>query len=308
MLDNYHDIETDLGFLSPHYSQRSFFLLIIVSMDKFQDQVAVVTGAGGGMGSAIARAFAEQGWALILSDLHQGPLAALADELAGSVIVEIVPGDVTSPDYASRIIAALGARKIGALAHAAGVSPNMADSKRILAINFTATKILVEALLPKMAPDGTAVLIASNSGQIFAWPIVDRSVKKLLKGRLSLLAMLMLRSPRTAYPLSKRAVQLYARAMAPAFGQVGARIVSLSPGIIDTEMGRLEQKAGPELQKMIAVTPLGHAGRAEEIASVVSFLVSPAASYITGTDILVDGGTIAGIEAAGGVRKMLSKN
>jgi NAD(P)-dependent dehydrogenase (short-subunit alcohol dehydrogenase family) len=276
-------------------------------MAVIQHQLAVVTGAAGGMGSAIARAFASQGWSLVLSDLHEAPLAALATELRGSATVTIVPGDVTNPEYAARIIAALGGLKAGALVHAAGVSPTMADGKRIVMINFTATKILVEALLPHIAPGGTAVLIASNSGQIFARPIVDRSVKKLLAGRFSLLARLMLRSSRTAYPLSKRAVQLYAQAMSPAFGQANARIVSLSPGIIDTEMGRREQRAGPEMDKMIAATPLGRSGRAEEIASVVSFLVSPAASYITGTDILVDGGTIAGIDAAGGVMKLMSK-
>jgi NAD(P)-dependent dehydrogenase (short-subunit alcohol dehydrogenase family) len=99
-------------------------------------------------------------------------------------------------------------------------------------------------------------------------------------------------------------VQLYAKAMSPAFGKVGARIVSVSPGIIDTSMGRLEQKAGPEMDKMIAVTPLGRMGEPNEIASVVAFLASPAASYITGTDILVDGGTVAGIEAAGGPLKL----
>jgi len=276
-------------------------------MNNFREHTAIVTGAAGGMGSAIARAFAKQGWKLVLSDLHEGPLGALSAELSGDVPVTIVPGDVTAPDYAARIIAALGGQKIGALAHTAGVSPSMTNGQRVLAINFTATKTLVEALLPNMAPGGAAVLIASNSGQLFAGAIVDRSVKKLLKGRMTWLSRLLLRSPRTAYPLSKRAVQLYAKAMSPRFGQAGARIVSLSPGIIDTEMGRLEQKAGPEMDKMIAVTPLGRSGRADEIAAVVAFLVSPAASYISGTDILVDGGTVAGIEAAGGPMKLMSK-
>lgn len=272
-----------------------------------QDQLAVITGAAGGMGSAVARIFAQQGWRLLLCDLHPTPLAALATEL-GETQSAIVAGDVTAPDYAARILEAVGTARIGALVHAAGVSPTMADGRRILAINFTATKTLVEALLPSMAPGGTAVLIASNSGQIFARPIVDRTVRKLLKGKLSPLARLMLRSPRTAYPLSKRAVQLYAKAMSPAFGRMGARVVSLSPGIIDTEMGRQEDKAGPEMQRMISVTPLGRTGKAEEIASVVAFLVSPAASYISGTDILVDGGTIAGIEAAGGAMKVMRKS
>lgn len=273
-------------------------------MTNINDTVAVVTGASGGMGSAIARAFAAEGRALILSDLRAGPLEALAATFADTVSVATVAGDVTDPAYAAQIIAALAGRKIGVLAHAAGVSPSMADGKRVFAINFTATKTLVEALLPNIARGGSAVLIASNSGQIIARPIFDRAVRKLLRGKGSLISSLMLRSPRTAYPISKRAVQLYAQAMAPAFGAVGARIVSLSPGIIDTDMGRLENEAGPEMQKMIAVTPLGRSGHADEIASVVAFLASPAASYISGTDILVDGGTVAGIEAAGGVFKL----
>ncbi len=267
-------------------------------------ETAIITGAAGGMGAAIARAFAEEGRDLILCDLQAGPLEELAKALAGKGSVDIVAGDVTAADYPARIIAALCTRKIGALAHAAGVSPSMADGKRVFDINFTATTRLVETVLPHMAPGGAAILIASNSGQIIARPLFDNALKKVIKGGSSLILRLMLRNSRMAYPMSKRAVQLYAKAMSPAFGKVGARIVSVSPGIIDTSMGRLEQKAGPEMDKMIAVTPLGRMGEPNEIASVVAFLASPAASYITGTDILVDGGTVAGIEAAGGPLKL----
>ncbi len=273
-------------------------------MSDHQKDVAVVTGAAGGMGSAIVRAFAKEGRPLIISDLHEEPLKRLAESLRSATPVAIVPGDVSDEGYPARIVAALGHRKVGALAHAAGVSPSMADGKRIFDINFTAAKRLVEALLPNMAEDGVVVLIASNSGQLFAWPVIDRAVRKVLKGRSSPLVKFLLRNPRTAYPVSKRAVQLYAQKMSPAFGKAGARIVSLSPGIIDTDMGRLEQKAGPEMDKMIAVTPLGRVGRADEIASVVAFLSSPAASYISGTDILVDGGTVSGIGEAGGVLRI----
>ena len=267
-------------------------------------ETAIITGAAGGMGAAIARGFAAEGRDLILCDLQAGPLDELAEELAGKGAVDVVAGDVTAADYPARIIAALRTRKIGALAHAAGVSPSMADGSRVFDINFTATMRLVEQLLPHMAPGGVATLIASNSGQIIARPLFDKALKKVIKGGSSLILKLMLRNSRMAYPMSKRAVQLYAKAMSPAFGKVGARIVSLSPGIIDTSMGRLEQKAGPEMDKMIAVTPLGRMGEPNEIASVVAFLASPAASYITGTDILVDGGTVAGIEAAGGPLKL----
>ncbi len=273
-------------------------------MNNTTNSVAIVTGAAGGMGRAIAIAFAREGRRLILSDLKAEPLEELAKSLHGAASIDVVAGDVTAADYAMRIIAELHGRRIGAVAHAAGVSPSMADGKRVFAINFTATKALVEALLPHMAPGGAMVLIASNSGQILARPLFDRAVRKMLKGRRSWIGNLMLKGSRSAYPLSKRAVQLYAVCMAPAFGAAGARIVSLSPGIIDTEMGRLENDAGPEMKRMIDVTPLGRSGNADEIASVVAFLASPDASYITGTDILVDGGTIAGIEAAGGVMKL----
>lgn len=267
--------------------------------------VSIVTGAAGGMGAVIAAAFARQGRPLILTDLHASALEAVAADLREHTQVQIVAGDITDPAYADGIVQSLGGRRIAALVHAAGISPSMGDGRRIFAINFTATKTLVERLLPMMAPDGVAVLIASNSGQMLARPMIDKAVRKLIAGKRSTIAALLLRSPRSAYPLSKRAVQLYAQHVSPAFGKVGARIMSLSPGIIDTAMGRLENDAGPEMQRMIDATPLGRRGRAGEIASVVSFLVSPDASYISGTDILVDGGTIAGVTSAGGMAKLM---
>lgn len=273
-------------------------------MTDQRDRVAVVTGAAGGMGAAIARALAGERRPLVLSDLNVEPLQALADELRSRTEVIIHPGDVSAPDYPQQLVSLLGARKIGLLAHAAGVSPSMANGKRVFEINFLATQKLVAKALPHMAAGGVAVLIASNSGQLIARPMFDRAIKKILAGKTPLIFRFLLSNPRLAYPISKRAVQLYAQTMSPAFGRAEARIVSLSPGIIDTKMGRLEKSAGPEMDKMILATPLARMGDASEIASVVLFLASPAASYISGTDILVDGGTVAGIAEAGGVMKL----
>jgi NAD(P)-dependent dehydrogenase (short-subunit alcohol dehydrogenase family) len=269
------------------------------------EQVTVVTGAAGGMGRAIAHAFAEQGRPLILCDLHAGPLEAVATELGETTRVELAVGDVSDPAYPAALLAKVGARNIGVLAHAAGVSPSMTSGERIFDINFSATKRLVEGLLPSMAAGGAIILIASNSGQLTSHPILDRALKKYLAGRRSLIVDQMRRRPQTAYATSKRAVQLYAQTAARACGRAGVRIVSLSPGIIDTDMGRLEEKAGPAISRMIELAPIGRQGRADEIASVVKFLASPAASYITGTDILVDGGAVASIMAAGGAMKAL---
>ena len=263
--------------------------------------LAVVTGAAGGMGAAIARALAADGWPLVLCDLHEAPLQAVADNLGARAIVS---GDVTAADYPARILAATGGQPIGVLAHAAGISPSMGNGPRIFEINFTATRRIAEALLPAMVAGGVAVLIASNSAQMMP-RFLTGAVRKVARGGHSAVASLIRRSPFGAYMLSKRAVQLYVEAKAPEFGRRGVRLVSISPGIIETPMAQLERRNGPGMARMVEVSALGRSGRPEEIGAVAAFLASPAASYISGTDILVDGGTIAGIDATGGIRTLM---
>lgn len=163
------------------------------------DGIAIITGAAGGMGRAIATAFAEAGRPILLADLRREPLDEMALALGQKVWVDIVSGDISASDYAAKLLAALGGRPISVLAHAAGVSPSMADGQRIFEINFNATRRLVETLLPHM-PGGVAVLIASNSGQIIARPLFDRAVKRMIAGKRPLLGSLMLRSAPTDYP------------------------------------------------------------------------------------------------------------
>ena len=75
------------------------------------------------------------------------------------------------------------------------------------------------------------------------------------------------------------------------FGQRGARIASISPGIIDTPMGRQEMEGHPIMKQIVDTSPLKRSAAAEEVAAVAVFLCSPSASYISGTDILVDAGS-----------------
>ena len=98
-----------------------------------------------------------------------------------------------------------------------------------------------------------------------------------------------------AYPLSKRAIVRLVAREATSFGERKARIVSISPGLIDTAMGRAEQAASQQMDAMLAETPLARLGEADEIASVAVFLCSPDASFVSGCDIRIDGGLLAAL-------------
>jgi NAD(P)-dependent dehydrogenase (short-subunit alcohol dehydrogenase family) len=99
--------------------------------------------------------------------------------------------------------------------------------------------------------------------------------------------------PQLAYPVSKRGIHRMVRRLAPAWGARGARIMSVSPGINDTPMNRLDEERHPIMAEFIKSGPLGRRGTPEEVAKVVAFLTSDDASFMTGSDVLVDGGMVA---------------
>lgn len=259
--------------------------------------VAIVTGAAGGMGQACAARLAEQGWALVLCDLREPGLEAVRSQVGGQAAsVDLLAGDIADPAFPTKLLGVVGGRPIGALIHTAGLSPTMGDAERIMSVNYDATVRLVDAVRPKMAAGGCAVLIASSSAYMISSPEVDAAINALKSGEESAsLRPLTASGPEAAYPISKRAVIRLAAREAAAFGERGARIVSISPGLIDTGMGRAEAEKHPQMQVMLERTPLKRLGEADEIATAAVFLCSPAASFISGIDILVDGGMIAGI-------------
>lgn len=253
----------------------------------------VITGAAGGMGRPCAFRLAAPGRRLLLCDLHEAPLAALAEDLRGQgAEVEVLAADLAAADFPARVLAALGEAPLGVLIHTAGLSPTMADGARILEVNLFATRRLVDALRPRFAPGGSAVLISSCSAYMIPPGAFDVPLKAWLDSGDTAALLAAAPEPNAAYPASKRGVIAFVGHEAAKFGALGARIASIAPGFIDTAMSRAEKQTSEQMVRMIAQTPLGREGLGDEIASVAEFLCTPAASYVSGCDIKVDGGIL----------------
>jgi NAD(P)-dependent dehydrogenase (short-subunit alcohol dehydrogenase family) len=256
---------------------------------------------------ACARRLARDG-PVLLAEFDPARLErALASLSREGLQVEGIACDVsaaTDVDALADAVRRRGAAR--AIVHTAGLSPMMASAERIYDVNLAGTARVTEALLPLTARGGACVCIASMAGYRGAResaPELDAVLDTPLEGELltRLAAItpatrpeLDASDPTTAYGLSKWGVQRLVRRMAHAWAVRGARIASLSPGIIDTPMGQFENERQPVMKQIAEKTPLGRMGRAEEIAAVAHFLCSDDASYVTGVDWLVDGGATHG--------------
>jgi NAD(P)-dependent dehydrogenase (short-subunit alcohol dehydrogenase family) len=268
-----------------------------MSTQRKQLGPAIITGAAGGMGSAAAALLAADGWPLILCDRDAQRLEQVAAPLRASAArLDILAGDIADAKFPEHLIAAVAGRQIGAVIHTAGLSPTMGSAAEIFTVNYDATARLVEAIRPRMAEGACAVLIASCSGYMMKSPEIEAALDAIAPGGDSSGLRKFADSSGPAYSISKRGVIRMAERQAALFGaERKARIVSLSPGLIDTAMGRAEERVSPQMDMMLKKTPLGRRGIAEEIASVAVFLCSPGASYVSGCDIQVDGGVIAAL-------------
>lgn len=259
--------------------------------------VAIVTGASGGMGSATARQLVDAGWReLLLCDMDQARLEVVAEPLRRpGVTVTVLAGDLADPAFSETLLTELGDRPVGALVHTAGLSPRMAPPERILEVNLDATARLVDAVRDRMAQGSAAVLIASNSSYFPLPPEAVTAFQQPLPPEGSAALRHLAPTPEGAYPLSKVGVRALVKQQAVAFGRRGARIVSISPGAVDTPMVQAEMQQSPVINQMIERAAITRLGKPEEIAAVAVFLCSPGASLVTACDILVDGGQTAGL-------------
>jgi NAD(P)-dependent dehydrogenase (short-subunit alcohol dehydrogenase family) len=272
--------------------------------------VGIVTGAGRGMGAACADRVKDMVDVLLLVDLNEANLAVAAEDLAASqprAAVETVVLDIKDADGVARLAAR--AEELGplrAVAHAAGVSPTMADWREVLTVDLVATAMLVE-VLRRIATEGTAIVCFASISASLALPEIDQSADETLDDPLRPEFLERLREAvgpeledsGMAYTWAKRGVHRLVRREAAAFGRLGARICSVTPGIIDTPMGRQEADNHSVMEVLVQASALGREGQPEEVAAGVAFLLSDDARYVTGVDLTVDGGVIAAVRSGG---------
>ena len=268
--------------------------------------VGIATGAGRGMGLECARRLVDIVDTVLLVDRDRAAVAAVADEMAGSgagATVEPFAVDVTDRDGLDRLAARtaeLGSLR--AVAHAAGISPTMADWRRIFAVDLVGTALLAEVLRP-LATAGTAMVCFASMAPLLgiaephpkADAALDEPLDERLFERIHDALGPAVEDSGLAYSWAKRGVQRFVQQEAVRLGPVGARISSVSPGVIDTPQGRQEAESHPFMEVLVQRTPLGREGRPEELAAVVAFLLSDEASFLTGVDVLVDGGVCAAL-------------
>jgi NAD(P)-dependent dehydrogenase (short-subunit alcohol dehydrogenase family) len=262
--------------------------------------VIVLIGAGS-IGQAVARRVSV-GKHLLLADLRQVHVDAAAKVLSEAgfdVSTAIV--DVSSRPSVHALVemaAAIGA--VTGVIHAAGVSPSQAAPATILKVDLYGTAVVLEEFGNVIARGGSAVVIASQSGHRLGALTAEQNKALATTPTDELLSLPMLQpdqitDPLHAYQVSKRGNSLRVMAEAVRWGKRGARVNTISPGIIITPLAK-DELTGPRgegYRRMIEVSAAGRAGTPDEVGTVGALLMGPDGGFITGSDILMDGGVTA---------------
>lgn len=262
--------------------------------------VTVLLGAGS-IGAAIARRVGV-GSHVLVADLRLETAEAVVETLldagyeASASTVDLA--ERASIEELARRAAGLGT--ITRVILAGGVSPSQAPIETILRVDLYGSAVVLEVFGELISPGGSGVVISSQSGHRLPalTPEQDAALattptEELLG--LDLLAEGAVRDSLHAYQLAKRANVLRVRAEAVHWAERGGRVNSISPGIVITPLAR-DELTGPRgagYRRMVELSPVGRAGTPDEIASLAALLMGPDGGYITGSDILIDGGVTA---------------
>jgi NAD(P)-dependent dehydrogenase (short-subunit alcohol dehydrogenase family) len=246
---------------------------------RLDDRVAVVTGAGSGIGLASARRLAAEGARVVCVDIDANTAEAAARQVDGLA----VHADVTSPEDVTRIYATAEQTygRIDIALHNAGISPPDDDSilvtgldawRRVQEVNLTSVYLCCHAVLPYMRRAGKGSIINVAS----------------------FVAVLGSATSQISYTASKGGVLAMSRELGVQFAREGIRVNALCPGPVNTPLLRELFAADPaRAQRRLVHVPMGRFAEAEEIAASVAFLASDDSSFITAAQFLVDGGISA---------------
>ncbi|MGI6221475.1 MAG: SDR family oxidoreductase [Coriobacteriales bacterium] len=273
---------------------------MIFDRNKSKNVIALL-GAGS-MGCAIVRRIAA-GEKILLGDISEQALERVADDFARSGY-DVETCVVDALDTASVEAFAAKAAELGpvkSFIDTAGASPNQTSPEHILALDMVATGHAIDAFGKVMAAGGAGLIISSQTGYMFPIPneveleILRTPTDKLMD--LPFIKETAMQDSGLAYMISKRVNQLQAQAAAATtWRERRARINTISPGVIVTPLAYDEfAAAGEGYQRMIDASAAMRVGTSDEIAEAAAFLLGEHAGFITGTDLLIDGGVIAAI-------------
>jgi len=262
--------------------------------------VIVVIGAGS-IGQAIARRVSS-GSHVVLADLRpENADAAATVMLDAGFDVSTALVDVSSrPSVQSLVETATSFGNVTGVIHAAGVSPSQASPATILAVDLFGTALVLEEFGNVIASQGAGVVIGSQSGHRLGALTAEENAALATTPTDELLQLPMLQPDRVtdplhAYQLAKRGNSLRVMAEAVRWGKRGARVNTISPGIIFTPLAR-DELTGPRgegYRRMIELSPAGRGGTPDEVGTVGALLMGPDGTFITGSDFLMDGGVTA---------------
>ncbi|KGQ20632.1 Short-chain dehydrogenase/reductase SDR [Lysobacter dokdonensis DS-58] len=262
--------------------------------------VIVVIGAGS-IGQAIARRVGA-GKHVLLADLREENAKAAAKVLgdAGFESSTAVVDVSSRASVQALVDTATALGEVTGVIHAAGVSPSQAPPATILKVDLYGTALLLELFGNVIARGGAGVVISSQSGHRLAalTPEQDKALATTPADALLDLPMLApaeVTDPLHAYQISKRGNSLRVMAEAVRWGKRGARINTISPGIIITPLAR-DELTGPRgagYRRMLDLSPVGRAGTPDEVGNVGALLMGADGAFITGSDFLMDGGVTA---------------
>lgn len=263
-------------------------------------KVVVVVGVGG-MGLSIARRLAG-GRLLLLADYSDTNLKSAITALRSGGHNAVGHAlDVADYDAVCQLAQEAGRLgQIEAIIHTAGVSPSMASARRIFEIDLVGTANVIEAFLPVASLGTSLVCIASVAGTLIQLSSgLERHLATAARDQLLQHEEIDIESADTnrAYGLAKRGNQLRVQGAARAWGTKGARLNSISPGVISTVMveKELESPMADSIRAMVALSAARRLGTADDVTNAVAFLVGSESDFITGNDIRVDGGAVAAL-------------